>query len=205
MGWRGRSIGAGATALLLVTVAGGQADAHSCAEPVTIEARREVTVELAVTVGLLPTDDITFQLPDDIEVVGATDVRGWQVDRTDRTVRYRGGPLDPDTCVPFEIVLRATEPGLRRVRVLQRLEDGSVVEHPAEGDIYLDEEGTGVAVDRTGIPNPAFEQVIEVTEAPATSSATGLVLVASAVTALAGAAWWWARRRRPDAVPDAGG
>lgn len=205
MGRRGRRIGAVAAALLVLGSGEGRAAAHSCAEPVTIQAGREVTVRLAVTVGLLPTDDVTFRLPDDIEVVAAADVRGWEVERTARTVRYQGGPLDPDACVPFEMVLRATEPGLRRVRVLQRLADGSVVEHPAEGDIYLDEEGTGVAVDRTGIPNPAFEQVIEVTETPATSSAAGVVLVASALLGLAGAGWWWARRRRPATGPGVGG
>ena len=172
------------------------ASAHSCATPVTLPAGSDTATELAVTVGSVPTGDITFQLPDTITVVDAAPVRGWEVERTDSTVRYIGGPLEPDSCVPFEMVLRGSVAGTGRVRVLQRLADGSVTEHPAEGDIYLGDDGTSVMVNRSGPPNERFEQIITVTGNPPTpGSSAGPVVAATGVAALGAGLWWWRRSR----------
>lgn len=194
-GWR-RFAGVLAVGGVVVGLSSTAASAHSCATPVTLPAGRAVTTTLAVTVGSLPTGDITFHLPDTISVLDASPVRGWEIERTESTVRYVGGPLEPDVCVPFEMVLRGSEEGTGRVRVFQRLDDGSEVEHPAEGDMFLDDEGRSVVVNRSGPPNERFEQIITVTgAAPAPGSSAGPVLGATAVAALGAGLWWWRRTR----------
>lgn len=170
-------------ALALSLTGAEPASAHSCAEPVTIVAGEETTVQLAITGGTEPSRDITFDLGD-FEVVDAAEARGWEVEKGPSSVRYVGGPLEPETCVPFEMVIRADRAGALRVRALQRLEDGRVVEHPAEGDIFVDDTGGSVQVNRSGPPNPLFEQVIYVTAEPQDSSARTPLLVATAVVAI---------------------
>ena len=192
-GWRGLA-GVLAAGGVLLALPSTSASAHSCATPVTLPAGRAVATTLAVTVGSVSTGDVTFQIPDTISVVDAPPVRGWEVERTDSSVRYVGGPLEPDSCVPFEMVLRGSQAGTGRVRVLQRLDDGSVTEHPAEGDIFVNEDGTSVVVDRSGPPNEFFEQIITVTgTAPAPGSSAGPVVGATVVAALGAGLWWWRR------------
>ena len=194
-GWR-RGIGGLAIAGALLALESAPAEAHSCATPVTIPAGRPVATTLAVTVGSLPTSDITFQLPDTIEVVDVPAARGWEVEHTESTVRYVGGQLDPDVCVPFEMTLRGSQAGTGRVRVFQRLADGSVAEHPAEGDIFLNEEGVSVVVNRSGPPNELFEQIITVTgTAPEPGASAGPLVAASVLAAIGASVWWWRRSR----------
>jgi hypothetical protein len=68
--------------------------------------------------------------------------------------------LDPNACATFPVTIRATEAGAFAVLALEHQTDGTVTQHPADGDVFLQPDGTELAVSHGGPPNPAFEQVI---------------------------------------------
>jgi hypothetical protein len=188
-------VGAGALVGLL-TLSADPASAHSCAVPVTVEQGSDVPVEIAVTAGGEPSNEVTFWFEGPFEVVEVADVRGWVAEVDGASVRFTGGELAPEACVPFEMVVRGEEAGTFRVRAVQRLADGRTFEHPTEGDIFLDEQGQSVVVDRSGPPNPAFEQVVYVTEASGGSSARTVLLIGTALGGVIVLAVAVARTRR---------
>jgi hypothetical protein len=192
-----------ATTCLFVTVLGlagapAQAGAHSCAEQLTVAQGADTPVSVGVTVGDVPTGDVTFEFADSFEITGVTERRGWESELDGQIVRFTGGPLDAGVCDVFEVSVAASEPGTFRVRAFQRIEGGQVTEHPSEGDVFMNADGTSVVVNRSGPPDPMFEQVISVTEAGSDSSGprTALIIV-TAGALLAAAVAFLPRRKRP--------
>ena len=186
MGRRRRWLAIGGV-IAAISVAGIDiATAHSCAEPVTIAQGQDTVVQVGVTVGDLPTTDITFEFPG-IEVTDVIDRRGWEVEQDGNSVRFTGGRLEAQVCDLFEVSIRARDAGAYRVRALQRLDDGQVVEHPPNGDLFPTADGSSfIVVDHAGPPNPAFEQVIYVTEREESSGRTTALLIVTAGAVVAG-------------------
>ena len=193
----------GLTVVLGVGLTGlAPASAHSCAEAITVVEGQETEVQVGITVGEAPTDDIAFEFPDTIEIVEVVERRGWTGEQQGPFVRFSEGHLDIESCDVFDIVIRATEAGTFRVPAYQQLADGQIVQHPPDGDIILKPDGTSVVVDHQGPPNTDFEQIISVTEAAEESSARTILLIATAAALLVVAAVtvWRRLRRRPPTV-----
>ena len=86
---------------------------------------------------------------------------GWQGEQVDqRSVRFTGGSLDPNACATFPVTIRATKAATSAVLALEHQTDGTVMQHPADGDILAQPDGTAVAVNHAGPPNSLFEQVV---------------------------------------------
>jgi hypothetical protein len=168
--------------------------AHSCAEPLVIAEGSETEVDVGVSVGDVPTEDVTFEFAPGFEVTDAPGLTGWEGEAADGAARFTGGRLDPQTCALFSVVVRADEPGTFRVRALQRLEGGEVVEHPPNGDLFAQPDGSVLQVNHAGPPNAAFEQVITVTAAGESSGAP--IGLFAAMTAVGGVLWFAVSRRR---------
>jgi hypothetical protein len=163
---RGRTLALG----LSIVLASGATDvtraaAHSCAEPVTVVEGVDTEVQVGVTVGEMPTEEITFEFALSIEITRDVERRGWKVEQEPSTIRFTGGPLEPDTCVLFDVPIRANDPGTFRVRAFQLVGDRLYAEHPPDGDVFVQPDGSNVVVDHSGPPDPLFEQVIYVTAA----------------------------------------
>jgi hypothetical protein len=139
------------------------ARAHTCAEASSLDAGREATLGVAVTGHDVPAVGVTIQFDESFEVMDAAEPRDWTAEIDGNVVEYTGGEIPPQECLLFDVVVRPTEGGTFRVRPVLILEDGTEVEHPPNGDIFLQEDGSQVFVDRNGPPNPVFEQVVTVT------------------------------------------
>lgn len=153
------------------------------------------TASVAVTVGDVAMDEVRLEFDPSFEI--GADVRrpGWEVQVTESSVSFTGGALEPGACEIFEVPVRAATAGTFRVRAFQTLAGGPYVEHPANGDVFLNADGSSYVVDRSGPPNPAFEQVIYVEPGESQQSARAVLLVVSGL-ALGIVAVVLLRRRR---------
>jgi hypothetical protein len=165
----------------------GHAGAHSCAKPITVAEGQRTEIEVGVSVGDEPSEDVTFEFAEGFEVLEVPGRPGWDGEQVGNTARFTGGSLDPQGCAVFSVTIRAGEPGTYRVRALQRLGDGRVVEHPPNGDLFAQPDGSYLQVDHSGPPNAAFEQVVTVTPGGESSGAPiGLLAGLTVIGALAG-------------------
>jgi LPXTG-motif cell wall-anchored protein len=194
--WLGVVVVLVGTALSVVFAA--PAVAHSCAQPVHIPPDRATQVPIGVTVGDVPVHDVKVQFANSVQVTQVVQQRGWTVEQLDpTTVHFSGGTLDPNTCATFPIVVRSSVAGTFAVRAFETQADGSLVEHPAEGDIFAQPDGSTVVVRHGGPPNPLFEQVVYVDAKNTGVSTGGIVLAAVALPALAALGYIvFGRRRR---------
>jgi hypothetical protein len=183
----------------LVGVTGtAPASAHSCAVPVTVKRGAETQIQVGVTVGNVPTSDITFQFQPGLTVTRTVRSHGWTVTKDGQDVHYTGGKLDAQICTTFPVYVRASAEGSYRVRAFQKADDGTTAEHPPDGDLFLQPDGSSVLVNHEGPPNPAFEQVVYATASGAGSGsgATVLILVAATAVVIVGDLVLVARRRK---------
>lgn len=169
------------------------AAAHTCGEEPTIKAGVDTEIEVGVLSGDLPAGAFSVVFDESFEVVEGERSGPWRPEASDNTLRYSGGTLDPGTCVLFRATVRASTEGAFRVRVLQQVADGTIVEYPQEGDLFGQPDGSFVQVDRNGPPNAVFEQVINVTPGSDDSTPTVVFVALAAAVALA-LAWLWRSR-----------
>jgi hypothetical protein len=185
----------GAT-LLAVAAGEGIARAHSCAEEVTVAEGVETTVEVGVTMGEVTPKDVTFEFPLSMEITDEVELRGWEVEQEESAIRFGGGEFEPESCKLFEVPIKANDDGTFRVRAIQRLEDDTLIEHPPNGDIIMEEDGTSIFVDHSGPPNTKFEQVITVTPGEESSGSRNVLLIATGLAGLAAAIYFVPRAGR---------
>jgi hypothetical protein len=183
---------------------GPPARAHACAEEDTLDAGTEATLGVAVTGHDVPAVGVTIFFDESFEIVDVEEPPGWSAEIDGTTVEYSGGEVPAIGCSLFDVVDRPTKSGTFRVRPILTLEDGTRVEHPPDGDIILQEDGSSVMVNRKGPPNPAVEQVVRVTgDAGGGPSTLALVAIGMWVTVAAlgyvslRRGWW----RRPTPQP----
>jgi hypothetical protein len=151
------------------------ASAHSCAKAVTIAPGKETEVQVGVTVAEAPLA-ITLQFSPELVVKQPGEVPSLTVEHQGQQVQYQGN-IHADQCMLLPVTVRATGGGTYRVRALQSLPDGSVAEHPADGDVYVQPDGSTLLVNHEGPPNPAFEQVVYVKGGGGASSAPIFLLL----------------------------
>ena len=163
-GWMGAVLALAGAALSVVFAS--SASAHSCAQPVHVVHDRDTQVNVGVTVGDVPVNDVRIEFSKSVLVKQLVQQRGWAAEQLDEhTVRFSGGSLDPNVCATFPVKIRGTATGSFGVRAFETQADGAVTEHPADGDIFAMPDGSNITVDHTGPPNPAFEQVVYVDDA----------------------------------------
>jgi hypothetical protein len=185
---------------------GSPADAHACAAEDTLDAGTEATIGVAVTGHDVPAAGVTIFFDESFEIIEVDEPPGWRAEIEGNAVEYTGGEVPPLECSLFDVVVRPTESGEFRVRPVLTLDDGTQVEHPAEGDIFGQEDGSQVVVNRNGPPNPVFEQVVRVTgdtsEGPPVLALVAIVLWGT-IAGLGYLSWrqgWW-RRPSPQPTP----
>ncbi len=162
------------------------ASAHSCAVPVHVVKGRDTQVNVGVTVGDLPVNAVKIQFSPSVQVKNVVQQRPWtatQVDPT--TVMFTGGQFDPQSCTTVPIVVQGTATGSFAVRAFETQSDGSVVEHPGDGDMIANPDGSTTQVNHEGTPNPAFEEVLYVDAKDSGASTPQILLAAIALPALA--------------------
>jgi len=151
--------------------------AHNCTEPVTIVQGELATVQVHVNVGDEGANEVNLEFDDGFTIRSGVSLAGWDVAQEQTAIRFSGGDLEPGACAQFDVPVKAKDSGVFRVRAFQRLKDGQWSEHPPDGDVFMDANGVGTAVNHEGVPNPIFEQVIYVTGSASASSGTSLPLL----------------------------
>jgi hypothetical protein len=106
--------------------------------------------------------DVTLQFGAGLQVKEVTKQTGWTIEQDGNSVHYTGGSLPANGCAQLTVTIRAADTGAYKVRALQRLDDGEVVEHPQDGDVIMQPDGSSLIVNHEGPPDPRFEQVINV-------------------------------------------
>jgi hypothetical protein len=179
------------------------ASAHSCAVPVHIVKDRDTQVNIGVTVGDLPVNGVKIEFSPSVQVKGLVQQRPWTVTQVDpTTVTFTGGRFDPNSCTTLPVVVRGTATGSFAVRALETQEGGSVVEHPGDGDIIPQADGSSIVVNHAATPNPAFEQVLYVDATDSGASKPQILLAAIALPVLAAVGYFvFGRKPRPPASP----
>jgi hypothetical protein len=165
--------------------------------PVTVVQGIETKVKIGVTVGDSPSDTVTFEFAEGFKITPNIQRRGWTVEQETDVIRFSGGELAAGSCEVFEVSIRAHDAGTFRVRAFQRLGGGQWSEHPPDGDVFLNPDGSSVVVNHEGPANAQFEQIVTVT--PRADSAAGapvLMLVVTTLAVLGGLAVVLTRRRR---------
>jgi hypothetical protein len=184
-----------ACAIAFFVCSNSPADAHNCAKPVTIPAGHDSPVDITVTIGDTSPSAITVRVPSSMTIVSAAAVPGWTIEQHASSVTYTGGATQPNGCAMFPLVVRA-DGGSYSVRAVQRLPSGDTVEHPANGDVFLNADGTSTVVDYSGPPNPAFEQVIFVTGSSSSGGVVRPIATGVAIGLVLCGGFWLALRLR---------
>jgi hypothetical protein len=164
---------------------------------VTVVQGVDTDVEVGVTMGDEVTTAVTFEFPETVEIVGDAAKAGWTVEQGDSFVRFSGGRLDPQSCALFPVRVRAEEAGSFRVRAYQTTESGATVEHPPEGDIFMQPDGSSLTVSHSGPPNEMFEQVLHVTPHEGGSNARVILIGATVLAGVLAAIYFVPRAGRP--------
>jgi hypothetical protein len=171
---------------LAIVVTATPAAAHSCAQPVRVVTDRDTEVRVSATSGDVRVNQVTFQFSKSVQVKAPGQQAGWTAEQIDASsVRFSGGTLDPNTCAAFPVTIRATKAGSFAVRAFLQQEDGALVEHPANGDIIQQPDGSAVVVDYAAPPNPLFEQVIFADDNDSGASKIAIIAAAAALPVLA--------------------
>jgi hypothetical protein len=174
-----------------VVVTATPAAAHSCAQPARVVKDRDTEIRVSATGGDVPVDEVTFQFSKSIELKAPGQQAGWTAQQVDgSSVRFTGGKLDPNACATFPVTIRATKAGSFAVRAFLLQENGAVVEHPAQGDIIQQPDGSTIVVDYSAPPNPAFEQVIIADDNDSGGSTIAIIAAAAALPVLALVGYW---------------
>lgn len=160
------------------------AGAHSCAQPVTVVQGQETTVQIGITVGDEGADSVTFEFGPGFKLTPHIQRRGWTVEQETDVIRFSDGRLEPNTCELFDVSLRAGEAGTFRVRAFQRLGAGDWTEHPPNGDVFIQPDGSNLVVNHDGPPNSKFEQIVTVTASSDDAGAPTAIFVVAGLAAL---------------------
>lgn len=196
---RARLVVAAAVIPVALVAGAGPASAHSCAETVTVVEDVPTDVTLTVTLEDLVPEAITLEFEYGLfEITEDVTKPGWRVEQEKDVIRFSEGELEANSCVTFDVPIKALEEGTYRVRAFQHVSETELVEVPAEGDAITLDDGSTVMVDREGPPNEAFDQIIVVTPGEEESSSRPW-LIALAVVGVVGViaifAWPPSRRR----------
>jgi hypothetical protein len=153
----------------------GTASAHSCAKPVTISSDKKTEIQVGVTMAEAPIA-ITLQFAPEVVVTKPGKVPGLRIEPQGQQVQYEGD-FHADQCILLPVEVRGTAAGTYRVRALQAMPDGTETEHPADGDIFIQPDGSSLQVNHEGPPNPAFEQVVYVKASGTSGSSAPIFLL----------------------------
>jgi hypothetical protein len=147
-------------AVPVVIAMANPASAHVCTVAAPIPVGRPTSITVGITVEDIPANDIFVVIPKGVEVDAVASTKGWTATHEPTDIRFRGGPFPAHSCGHFSITVKATNKGVFRLPVLQRMPDGSLAQFPSGNDIFIMPNGQSVQPDHSGPPNPLFEQVV---------------------------------------------
>jgi hypothetical protein len=94
-------------AISVVTLAGGwgagPAAAHSCATPSLVTVGRPAVFAIGVAAESVAVDHVNIIVPRQLRITDADHPEGWTVNRTDTSVDYTGGRIEPLGCLYFSL------------------------------------------------------------------------------------------------------
>jgi hypothetical protein len=107
--------------------AGSPAAAHQCAQLAEVPVGEPRAIQAGITVEEVAVPDVEVTFPPELRIERVDELPGWKATRSGQTIRYRGGPIAPYTCIYYPVVVTATERGEYPILLVQRDAEGNVV------------------------------------------------------------------------------